>query len=62
MVDFIELMIKNAEEHGDNYKRCDWCGGVHIWKKGAKAKIVPMLGQPPLMILKKAKKKKSDKK
>lgn len=51
MVDFIELMIKNAEEHGDNYKRCEYCGGVHVWKKGTNAKIVPMLGQPCLMML-----------
>lgn len=51
----VKLILKDAKKRGDNIRI--WSdGSISIWKKGYDATFVPLMGQPPLMILKKAKK------
>lgn len=51
----VKLLMKDCIKRGDNYRV--WSdGSISCWKKGLDATFVPLLGQPPLMILKKVKK------
>lgn len=57
----VKLIMKEAKKRGDNYRL--WPdGSFSSWKKGYDATFVPLPGQPPLMILKKARKGKKKKK
>ena len=58
--ELIEYVIKYAKKQGHAYKRCE-CGAVHFWNPDKKVTLVPIAGQPCLMIVdnkaKKVKKK-----